>query len=215
MKAKPISKKRHVQKPGHWRKLENRQQFLIDLSTKLGFDPMVAENWRNQRHNILANGVSGENMPCIHKSNILCRVEVFWASTTDLLRRCWIIHSQNCNSRKEVNQYVWQRFALTRVLCRITAILEERDSTLGKRRKSQKLPFEFRSNTGIRSNRQSQLAQQNSDDSSTPGSISYLAPITHSHLYPKIGRKSNLEIWRLFQSGTWGHIPGILSQDYK
>ena len=42
---------------GHWNNLENRKQFLLEFARKMGFDPMVADNWRSQRYNINAYGV--------------------------------------------------------------------------------------------------------------------------------------------------------------
>ena len=55
--AKPIRKTKKVLKAGHWADIENRKQFLVDFAREKGFDPMVAENWRNQRYGLLANGV--------------------------------------------------------------------------------------------------------------------------------------------------------------
>jgi len=35
---------------GHWRSLENRRQFFLELAKEWNFDPFVAENWNNVSH---------------------------------------------------------------------------------------------------------------------------------------------------------------------
>jgi len=55
--ATPIRRAEHKHKHGFWAKKENRKQFLLEFAEKMGFDPKVAENWRNQRAHINANNV--------------------------------------------------------------------------------------------------------------------------------------------------------------
>ena len=46
-----------MHKMGYWGSPDNRKEFLLDFANKMGFDPMVSDNWRNQRYNLLAHGV--------------------------------------------------------------------------------------------------------------------------------------------------------------
>ena len=46
-------------RPGsYWDDIENRRAFLLDFAKKMEFDPTVADNWRYQRYNLAAKGVS-------------------------------------------------------------------------------------------------------------------------------------------------------------
>ena len=42
----------------YWANIEHRRAFLLEFAKKMGFDPMVAANWRNQRYQLYAAGVS-------------------------------------------------------------------------------------------------------------------------------------------------------------
>jgi len=55
--AKPIRATRTAHKPGYWRNLEHRKKFLLEFANKMGFDPMIADNWQHQRYNLPAHGV--------------------------------------------------------------------------------------------------------------------------------------------------------------
>ena len=41
----------------NWQFVKRRRQFLFDFAKRMGFDPMVAANWRHQTQNIQDNGV--------------------------------------------------------------------------------------------------------------------------------------------------------------
>ena len=48
-------------KPGYWSDKENRKKFLLEFAEKMGFDPMIAENWQGQFYHILAAGVTSSH----------------------------------------------------------------------------------------------------------------------------------------------------------
>jgi len=54
-------------KPGYWSDKENRKKFLLEFAEKMGFDPMIAENWQGQFYNILAAGVTSSHFKALIK----------------------------------------------------------------------------------------------------------------------------------------------------
>jgi len=56
-KVEAIRTKKKRQRHGHWHRLENRKKFLLEFAARMGFDPKVVNNWRNQAYNIKAQGV--------------------------------------------------------------------------------------------------------------------------------------------------------------
>jgi len=56
--AQPLFRKKlNRHKKGYWSTRENRAEFLTDFAKKMGFDPLVAENWRDKRWHLGAAGV--------------------------------------------------------------------------------------------------------------------------------------------------------------
>ena len=57
--AKPlITKKRHVlPSTGQWGSIAKRKEFLLEFAQKIGFDPLVIDNWRNKKSEVIDYGV--------------------------------------------------------------------------------------------------------------------------------------------------------------
>jgi len=46
-------------KQGHWKKRENRRKRLCEFAAKMGFDPLVADNWEKIHWKTLETAVLG------------------------------------------------------------------------------------------------------------------------------------------------------------
>ena len=50
--------KEGIERESYWEDRQNRKRFLTALSSKLGFDPLVIENWHEKTTQLRAYGVS-------------------------------------------------------------------------------------------------------------------------------------------------------------
>jgi len=46
-----------MKKAGYWSNIKHRRQFLFAFAGKMGFDPMIKDNWKSKTFSIRANKV--------------------------------------------------------------------------------------------------------------------------------------------------------------
>jgi len=104
-------KKRPVPR-GYWRNKENRRKRLYEFATKMGFDPLVADNWERQPSKNLPVAVGGMasafNWNCRRAiAETLTELEFSprWLAVASRPRRHW---KDRSNRRKYLHEYAAQ-----------------------------------------------------------------------------------------------------------
>ena len=105
LQATPLKKKKKRKKmKGHWADLQNRKRFLLAFADKIGFDPVVANNWKRQRQNLLKNEV--RNSAYTIRSYLFIFALIGWWSLK-LLRRVYEVDAKKYLSSTSISCNVW------------------------------------------------------------------------------------------------------------